>query len=102
MHGAAKGGHLEVVKFLSQMFGARVHEKDSDGYSILHYAASQGHSQVARYLIEELKVDPKHKAKVCTWGAGEEELYAKGIYASANCSKPWQCILCVMLSSVTL
>ena len=92
MHAAAQGGHLEVLKFLSPMFGARVHEKDRYGYSILHQAVWNGHSQVARYLIEELKLDPKDQNKVCTWGAGVEELYAMhSIYASANSSNSGQC-----------
>ena len=54
-----------MVKFLSPIFGARVHEKDSYGWTSLHNAALKGHCQVARYLIEELKFDPKDKDKVC-------------------------------------
>ena len=65
MHMAAEGGHLEVIKFLSPMFGARVHEKDNDGYSMLLFAAQKGHCEVARYLIEELKMDPQDRDKVC-------------------------------------
>ena len=71
MHGAAIGGHLEMVKFLSPLFGARAHEKDSLGLSILHYAAMNGHCQVARYLIEELKIDPMVQVMVCgCWRGG--------------------------------
>ena len=65
MHKAAAGGQLEVIKFLSPMFGARVHEKDNDGYSMLLCAAQEGHCEVARYLIEELKMDPQDRDKVC-------------------------------------
>ena len=65
MHMAAKGGQLEMLKFLSSLFEARVHEKDSDGCTSLHVAARFGRCQVARYLIEELKIDPKDKDKVC-------------------------------------
>ena len=71
MHMAAQGGQLGVIKFLSPMFGARVHEKDDGGYSMLHWAAERGHYEVARYLIEELKMDPQDKDKVC--GVPEEE-----------------------------
>ena len=71
MHGAAQGGHLEVVKFLSPMFGTRILEMDNDGWTSLHHAARFGHCQVARYLIEELKIDPKDKSTVCWPGAGE-------------------------------
>ena len=66
MHKAAEGGQLEVVKFLSPMFGARGHEKTTEGsYTMLHCAAQVGHCEVARYLIEELKMDPQDRDKVC-------------------------------------
>ena len=71
MHMAAAGGQLEVIKFLSPVFGARVHEKDSYGFTMLHWAAQEGHCEVARYLIEELKMDPQDKDKVC--GVPEKE-----------------------------
>ena len=75
MHMAAVGGQLEVIKFLSPMFGARVHEKDSGGYSMLHWAAQEGHCEVARYLIEELKMDPQDRDEVC--GVPGEEVCLK-------------------------
>ena len=62
---AAQGGKLEMLKFLSSMFEPRFHEKDGYGWTSLHWAARNGHCQVARYLIEELKIDPKDKTKVC-------------------------------------
>ena len=65
MHKAAAHGHLEVIKFLSPMFGARVHEKAINGFTMLHWAAHEGHYEVARYLIEELKMDPQDRGKVC-------------------------------------
>ena len=65
MHMAAQGGQLEVIKFLSPMFGTRVNEKDNYGLTILHWAAKAGHCEVARYLIEELKMDPQDRDKVC-------------------------------------
>ena len=65
MHKAAAGGHLEMIKFLSPMFGARVHEKTNTYYTMLHWAAQEGHCEVAQYLIEELKMDPQDRDKVC-------------------------------------
>ena len=75
MHMAAAGGQLEVIKFLSPMFGAMVHEKDSNGYTVLHRAAQGGHCEVARYLIEELKMDPQDIDNVC--GVPGEEVCLK-------------------------
>ena len=70
MHKAAQGGHLEVIKFLSERFGERIHERDNDGLSMLHWAAQGGHCEVARYLIKELKLDPQDRDEVCVWGGG--------------------------------
>ena len=71
MHKAAEGGSLDVIKFLAPLFGARVHEKDTDSCTMLHWAAWGGHCQVARYLIAELKLDPQDRGKVrgCVGGA---------------------------------
>ena len=65
MHLAAGGGSIEVIKYLLPLFGARVHEKTNDSYTMLHWAAQMGHCQVARYLITELKLDPLDRDKVC-------------------------------------
>ena len=65
MHKAAEGGQLEVIKFLALMFATMVHERDSYGYTMLHWAAQKGHCEVARYLIEEVKMDPQDRTKVC-------------------------------------
>ena len=65
MHVAAEGGSLEVIKYLLPMFGARVHERDTFSYTMLHWTAQKGHCQVVRYLIAELKLDPQDRDKVC-------------------------------------
>ena len=86
MHMAAQGGHLEVIKFLSRKFGARVHEKDSCGYTVLHWAAQQGHCEVARYLTKELKMDPQDRDKVCGMpGEGMMCSKVQGLHASCMC-----------------
>ena len=64
MHMAADV-ELEVIKFLSQKFSTKVHDTDSNGFTMLHWAARGGHCKVARYLIEELKMNPKDRTKVC-------------------------------------
>ena len=71
MHKAVQGGHLEVIKLLSQTFPTKVHERDSCGYTMLHGAAQMGHCEVARYFIEEVKMDPQDKTKV--WGVEWEK-----------------------------
>ena len=65
MHCAAEGGHIEIIKYLLPLFGERVHEKANAFYTMLHWAVQKGHCQVARYLIEEIKMKPKDRDKVC-------------------------------------
>ena len=65
MHVAAANGHIEVIKFLLPMCGARVLEKANNSYTMLHFAAQGGHCQVARYLIEELQMNLQDRDKVC-------------------------------------
>ena len=89
MHVAAQGGHLEVIKFLSRKFGARVHEKDNDGLTILHWAA---HCEVARYLIKEMMVDPQDRDKVCgVPGKGKMRSKVQGLHASCMCAHVLAC-----------
>ena len=76
MHKAAEGGSLDVIKYLLPLFGARVHEKDMNSFTMLHWAAWEGHCQVARYLIETLNMYPRDRDKVCGrvgggWGCHE-------------------------------
>ena len=65
MHMAAAGGSLDVIKFLAPLCGARVHEKDTNSFTMLHWAARYGHCQVARYLIKTLNLNPQDRDKVC-------------------------------------
>ena len=61
----AEGGRLEVIKYLSETFGIKVHARDNDGYTMLHWAAQEGHCEVARYLIEDMQMDPQDGDKLC-------------------------------------
>ena len=99
MHIAAQGGQLEVIKFLSPMFGTRVHEKDSYGFTVLHCSAQEGHCEVTRYLIEELNMNPQDRDKVC--GVPEEgKMCSKvqGLHASCMCV---QVLVCAVKLVVT-
>ena len=53
-----------MIQFLSPRFGAKVHDKDGDDWTMLHWAANKGHCDVARYVIEDLKLNPQDRTKV--------------------------------------
>ena len=65
MDAAVEGGQLEMVKFLSHKFAAKVHDKNMYGWTVLHRAAVRGKCALAQYLIEELNLDPQDRDKVC-------------------------------------
>ena len=81
MHKAAVGGHLEIIKFLAPLFKDRLHEKDEGSYTTLHWAAQCGHSEVARYLIQEMKMDPQDRDKVCGMAVSRDyDLCFEGLF----------------------
>ena len=64
LHKAAQYGELEMIKFLAPRFGTKVHDKNNEDWTMLHVAALNGNCDVARYVIEELKLDPQDREKV--------------------------------------
>ena len=70
MHKAAEGGQLGMLKFLTPLFGARVHDKDSNRCTILHCAAQSSDCRVARYIINELQMNPQDRDQVRVRGRG--------------------------------
>ena len=93
MHKAAEGGHIDIIKYLLPLFGARVHEKTNDSYTMLHLVALCGHCQVARYLVEEVRMDPQDRDKV--HGVPEDcaGVTLQGLIVSCTC-------VCVSLCSM--
>ena len=85
MHLAAQGGHIEVIKFLLPLFGERVHEKTNDSYTVLHWAAHNGQYQVARYLIEEVRLNPQDRDKVCGVPGNCAGFKVQGLNVSCTC-----------------
>ena len=56
---ASAGGHLEVVKFLVETWGANFDVKNNDGKTALVLASSKSHFDVIEYLID---VHKKHSS----------------------------------------
>ena len=48
---AARYGHLDIVKTLSEKYGSPLEMGNNDGKRPLHEAAQNGHTECARYLI---------------------------------------------------
>ena len=61
LHLAAYWGWRNVVTALVSVYNCAANCKDEKGYIPLHYAASNGHLEVVKYLIVELHCDPMDK-----------------------------------------
>ena len=44
------------------------HSTDNDGFTMLHWAAWNGHAEVVQLAIDEYKLDPTARTKVCVVG----------------------------------
>ena len=60
---------MEVIAYLSPRFGSKVRGSGDSvyKYTMLHWAALKGHSDVACYLIEVLNLNPQDRDKVCVY-----------------------------------
>ena len=67
LHHSARGGHLQVVRYLIEEQHYDPKCVDNIRCTPLHRSASGGHLQVVRYLIEEQHCDPKCEDNIrCT------------------------------------
>ena len=64
LHLAAKGGHIKTIQYLAPKMASLLHSTDHQGFTMLHWAAERGHSEVVRTLIKEYNLDPTTRDKV--------------------------------------
>ena len=53
-----------MIQFLAPRFGAKVHDKDENGRTMLHWAAVRGHRDVVCCAIENFRLHPQDRDKV--------------------------------------
>ncbi len=64
LHLAAKGGHIKTIQYLAPKMASLLHSTDHQGFTMLHWAAQEGHAEVVRTLIKEYDLDPTVRDKV--------------------------------------
>ena len=65
LHLAAKGGHAGTIRCLAPKMEALLNSTDHGGYTMLHWAAQEGQTEVVRMALEEYHVDVTAVDKVC-------------------------------------
>ena len=62
---AAEGGHVSSIQYLAPKMQSLLHSTDNLGFTMLHFAAQEGHAEVVQLLIDEYKLNPTARTKVC-------------------------------------
>ena len=62
---AAWGGHVNTIQYLAPEMQSLLHSTDNLGFNMLHFAAHGGHAEVFQLLIDEYKLNPTARSKVC-------------------------------------
>ena len=65
LHLAAKGGHAGTIRCLAPKMEALLNSTDHEGYTMLHWAAQEGQTQVVQLALEDYHVDVTAVDKVC-------------------------------------
>lgn len=60
LHNAAKFGHLECVKYLSNYNYVDLSKQNNQGFTPLHYAAKFGHYDCLQYLSSKCNISIKN------------------------------------------
>ena len=67
LHIAAMAGHVSTIQYLAPKMQSLLHSANHKVFTMLHLAAQEGHDEVVRLLIDEYKLNPTARTKVCVW-----------------------------------
>ena len=62
---AAGGGHVSSIQYLVPKMESLLHSAAHNGFTMLHCAAQEGHAEVVQLLINDYKLNPTARTKVC-------------------------------------
>ena len=62
---AAAGGHVSTIQYLAPKMESLLHSTENLGFTMLHIAAQEGQAEVVQLLINDYKLNPTARTKVC-------------------------------------
>ena len=62
---AAARGHVSTIQYLAPKMQSLLHSTDNLGFTMLHFAAQEGHAEVVQLLIDDYALNPTARNKVC-------------------------------------
>ena len=62
---AAAGGYISSIQYLAPKMQSLLHSTDNLEFTMLHFAAQEGHAEVVQFLIDEYELNPTAHSKVC-------------------------------------
>ena len=65
LHLAAKGGHVSTIRCLAPKMEALLNSTDHKGFTMLHWGAQKGQTEVVQLVLEEYHLDVTAVDKVC-------------------------------------
>ena len=87
LHLAARRGHVSTIRYLVPRIESLLHSTDAKGYTVLHVAAEEGRTEVVRVVVDDYKLYPTARDKVCfmsapnPWvGVSVSECMSLGVY----------------------
>ena len=62
---AAARGHVSTIQYLVPKMQSLLHSTENLGFTMLHLAAQEGQAEVVQLLINDYKLNPTARTKVC-------------------------------------
>ena len=62
---AARSGHVSTIENLAPKMDSLLQKTDDVGWTMVHFAARNGHADVVQLVIDNFHLDPTARSKVC-------------------------------------
>ena len=60
-------GHVNTIHYLAPKMESLLHSTTNLGFTMIHWAAQEGHTEVVRLVLDEYHLDPTTRDKVSVY-----------------------------------